>query len=121
MIYVIVAVLALITGGVVCGIGFTSAISAQNYQHRKKPPKKRRFEYSKLILTLVLSTYFVGVGLGVWVVIQDFSQLYAVLTFIGAPTAAALGFYTWKAKAENMIKLKKAHPGEDVDLNNIQT
>ena len=32
---------------------------------------------------------------------------YALLmTIIGAPTTAALGFYCWKAKAENVKKLE---------------
>ena len=39
-------------------------------------------------------------------------------------TATAIGFYSWKAKAENVVKIKQAHPeeteGMPVDLNNIQ-
>ena len=32
----------------------------------------------------------------------DPSQLYALLTFVGAPVAVAIGFYYEKAKKENM-------------------
>ena len=44
--------------------------------------------------------------------------------YVGTPTAGAIGFYSWKAKAENVVKIKKANPEETegipVDLNNIQ-
>lgn len=72
-----------------------------------------------------LGTYFVGVFIGAKVVLIDFSQLGVWLAFIGTPTVAAIGFYVWKAKAENIIKYKKDNPAETdgipVDLNNIQT
>lgn len=44
--------------------------------------------------------------------------------YVGTPTATVIGFYSWKAKAENVVKIKKANPeeteGTPVDLNNIQ-
>ena len=113
------------------GIAITAAIlaailriKAARRKRRGQPEKtKRRVEFSKLILALVLLTYFIGVGVGVRVIFMDISQLGVVLAFIGTPTAAAIGFYIWKAKAENMIKIKQAHPEETegipVDLNNI--
>ena len=46
------------------------------------------------------------------------------LAYVGTPTATVIGFYSWKAKAENVVKIKKANPAETdgmpVDLNNIQ-
>lgn len=90
-----------------------------------EPKERRKVEFSKLILALVLMTYFVGVGVGVKVALIDMTQLGALLAFIGAPTAAAIGFYAWKAKAENIIKIKKNNPEEaagfSVDLNNSDT
>ena len=84
----------------------------------------RKFEFSKLILSAVLLTYFAGFGLGVWVVLIDLSQLGVFLAYVGTPTATVIGFYSWKAKAENVVKIKKANPSETeglpVDLNNIQ-
>lgn len=39
-------------------------------------------------------------------------------------TATVIGFYSWKAKAENVVKIKKANQeeteGMPVDLNNVQ-
>lgn len=84
----------------------------------------RKFEFSKLVLSAVLLTYFAGFGLGVWVVLLDPSQLGVLLAYAGSPAVTAIGFYAWKAKAENVVKIKKANPSETeglpVDLNNIQ-
>ena len=69
-------------------------------------------------------TYFAGFGLGFWAVLIDLSQLGVFLAYVGTPTATVIGFYSWKAKAENVVKIKQAHPeeteGMPVDLNNIQ-
>ncbi|MCH5188897.1 MAG: hypothetical protein J1F63_10890, partial [Oscillospiraceae bacterium] len=52
---------------------------------------------------LVMACFFVVLGIGVYVVVKiDPSQLYALLTFVGAPVAVAIGFYYEKAKKENM-------------------
>jgi len=86
-------------------------------------PTKRKMEFVKIILLLVLSTYFAGVIVGARIVFLDFSQLDVWLIFIGTPATAAIGFYCWKAKAENIIKIKKENPveteGIPVDVNNI--
>lgn len=83
-----------------------------------------KIEFSKLFLSAVLLTYFAGFGLGVWAVTIDISQLGVFLVYVGTPTTVAIGFYSWKAKAENVVKIKKANPAETegipVDLNNIQ-
>lgn len=50
-------------------------------------------------------------SVGVWVVVtKDFYQLSVLLTFVGGVTAAAVAFYCWKAKAENLLKIKAAYP-----------
>ena len=77
---------------------------------QKPEPKKR--EFSKQVVAAVLLTYFIGVAIGAVVVLQTApDQLYAYLTFIGAPTATTVGFYAWKAKNENMNK----HAGAAAD------
>ena len=52
------------------------------------------------------------------------NQLGVFLAYVGTPAATAIGFYSWKAKAENVVKIKQANPmateGIPVDLNNIQ-
>lgn len=85
---------------------------------------RRKIEFSKLVLSAVLLTYFAGFVVGVRTVIIDPSQLGVFLTYVGAPTATVIGFYSWKAKCENVVKIKQANPAETegmpVDLNNIQ-
>lgn len=119
-------------GGIVAGftVSFLIAYIATRQSNRRRKTKAKtrqthKVEFSKLLVFFVLATYFVGVFIGAKIVFIDFSQLGALLAFIGAPTGIAIGFYTWKAKAENIIKIKKDNPketeGMPVDLNNIQT
>lgn len=120
---------AFITGAIITLWIFAMIIRKNNARRRLQysaaegPAKRRKVEFSKLVLVLVLLTYFIGVFVGVKVTFIDFSQLGVLLAFIGTPTAAAIGFYAWKAKAENIIKIKKDNPEETdgipVDVNNI--
>lgn len=91
---------------------------------RNDNKSRRKFEFSKLVLSAVLFTYFVGFGVAIWAVVIDISQLGVFLAYVGTPTATVIGFYSWKARAENVVKIKQAHPketeGMPVDLNNIQ-
>ncbi|MDR3091450.1 MAG: hypothetical protein LBU36_04525 [Clostridiales bacterium] len=93
----------------------------------RKPAKRKRggpFEFSKLILILVMATYFIAVGVGVRLSLIDFTQYSTLAMLVGAPTATAIGFYAWKARAENIMKLKKENPKETegvaIDPTNIQ-
>jgi len=129
--YIIIGAAGIIAGIILTIIIVNIKIARNNRRIKTtvkiiNPPKKRRrLEFSKFVLTLVLSTYFIGVYVGVKVVFQEFSQLYVLLTFIGTPTAAALGFYTGKARTEKMIKLKASNPeetdGQNIDFDNIDT
>ena len=77
---------------------------------RRQRPKR---EFTKQIVAAVLLTYFLGVAIGAVVVLKTApDQLFAYLTFIGAPTATTVGFYCWKAKNENMNK----HPSAKAEL-----
>ena len=53
----------------------------------------------------------------------DYTQYSTLAMLVGAPTATAIGFYAWKAKAENVIKIKNENPEATkdvpIDLNNI--
>ena len=118
MLYLISAAAGLI-GGIAAVLLFGGRRS-----RRKKEQDRRKIEFSKLVLSAVLLTYFAGFVIGVRVVILDPSQLGVFLAYVGPPAATAIGFYSWKAKAENVVKIKKANPeeteGTPVDLNNIQ-
>lgn len=115
-----------VAAGLIAGLAAGILIDARRRKRRRRNSRgaARKFEFSKLFLFAVLFTYFVGVVVGVWAVLIDISQLGVLLAYIGTPTATAIGFYSWKAKAENVVKIKQAHPeateGMPVDLNNIQ-
>lgn len=126
--YIIIALVALVVGGAAAVFILFLVVNAANKKQRKhnttqtlKSPHK--LEFSKIVLVLVLLTYFVGVFIGVKISLIDVSQLGALLAYIGTPTAAAIGFYCWKAKAENIVKIKKNNPEETkgipIDLNSI--
>ena len=118
MLYLISAAAGLI-GGIAAVLLFGGRRS-----RRKKEQDRRKIEFSKLVLSAVLLTYFAGFVVGVRVVILDPSQLGVFLAYVGTPAATAIGFDSWKAKAENVVKIKQANPtateGMPVDLNNIQ-
>ena len=87
---------------------------------KKKLPKPN---FTKLVLVAVLFTYFVGLYIGIKVTLIDYSQFGVLATYIATPTTTVIALYCWKAKAENIIKIKKGYPEEtkdiSVDLNNI--
>lgn len=74
--------------------------------------KKKKSEYTKRIVAAVMATYFIGLAVGVYVVLRilldypDYAvqALVAMFSYIGVPVATAIGFYCWKAKNENIKK-----------------
>jgi hypothetical protein len=94
----------LIVGAVIAAIGIAAAVRAEAARARKRrktgekeqpEQRKRKIEFSKLILALVLLPYFYGVHIGARAVLIDVSQVVVFLGFIAAPTATAIGFYAW--------------------------
>ena len=101
-------------------------------QHRKeiyklekqqKAPKKKILnrEFAKYMVLFVMLTYFIGIFIGVFVVLEIIHEypdssvqaLIALLSYIGAPVVTAIGFYCWKAKAENVIKFSQQNGIKD--------
>lgn len=74
--------------------------------------KKKPVEFSKLILMVVMLLYLIAAGVGIVLSFIDYTQYSTLAMLVGAPTATAIGFYAWKAKAENIIKIKKENPQE---------
>ena len=91
---------------------------------RKKEQDRRKIEFSKLDLSAGLLAYYAGFFVVARTVMLDAKDLGVFLAYVGTPAATAIGFYSWKAKAENVVKIKQANPtateGMPVDLNNIQ-
>ena len=77
---------------------------------RKQNERKRRghIEFSKIVLSSVMIIYAITVIFSFIVVGANNELLPELLTFIGAPTSVAIGFYAWKAKAENIRKIDKS-------------
>ena len=93
--------------GVICDVEYVAKV-------RKKPKKK--FETSKIIVLAVMLTYFVGLFYAIHAVdkiLMDYPELaiqalIALFGYIGAPISISIGFYSWKAKNENTMKIKCA-------------
>ena len=88
-----------------------------------KKKKDKSLEFSKLILALVIASYFIGLGFGmliIWKILGTGDTTYiatalcGLFSYIAAPVAVAIGFYSYKAKAENIEKIKGS-------MNNIYT
>jgi len=71
---------------------------------------RKKRETSKTVLAIVLTVCFILAGIVIygWLALgrDDASGLVGVIL---APAATCIGFYSWKAKAENQIKLKKIY------------
>jgi len=66
--------------------------------------------YTKMLVAAVMATYFLGFAAGGVLVFFYPEHLGEWLTYIGIPTATAIGFYCWKAKAENVLKMRREAP-----------
>jgi amino acid transporter len=119
MFYSLCAVVGLVIGMIV----IMPLYDAARRKRRKAGgwKRKRKLEFTKLVLFAVLATYFVGVALGVALTLEDPTHLSELFFFLGGPTSVSVGFYCWKARAENAIKLKRENPketeGHTVDVN----
>ena len=110
-------------------IGFLIFYLIYRIAGRKQLPKRESAEkrgkptFTKAVLLAVLFTYFVGLYIGIRVTFIDYSQFGVLATYIATPTTTVIALYCWKAKAENIIKIKQGYPEETkdvpVDLNNI--
>lgn len=76
----------------------------------KKEFNPKRIEFSKLMIALVMSMFFLVTFVGVYIcVFIDCSQYSILTTFVGAASTSAFGFYLWKAKNENVKKIENCN------------
>jgi hypothetical protein len=71
-------------------------------------------------MSAIILLYFIGAILGSGLIIFaavtdamlgkaiNSAMFIAFATYIGGPTATAIGFYAWKSKAENLLKISKS-------------
>ena len=81
---------------------------------------KEKLTFHKVIMVIIMLLYFVGAILGVimvvWSAIADVSNgrpidsamFIAFAAYIGGPVGTAIGFYSWKSKAENLVKIQNS-------------
>ena len=93
-------------------------------QPEKSKPKTT---FSKSIMGLLLFLYFIGFAIATILVLVsaivdikngrpiDSSMFVAYAAYLGGPTATAIGFYAWKSKAENIIKISQSVSEEHVN------
>ena len=93
-----------------CNLPYFRKKRRQRKEELQQYPE-RKLGATKIIIFSILLTYYIAFVVGVWVVVaKDVYQLSTLLTFVGGVTAFAVAFYCWKAKAENMLKIKATHP-----------
>ena len=78
--------------------------------------KPKRFEFSKIMASVTISLLVVVVlySLVMCSVTLDPSFLDKSIELLKPAALATIGFYFWKARGENLIKLKKIY-GKDAD------
>lgn len=76
---------------------------------------KRKPEFSKIMAVIAISMWvFVNLfGMAIVIFTMDASPLTYVIPSVDAVVAIVCGYYFWKARAENQIKLKRIY-GVDV-------
>ena len=101
-----------LAGGIIAGFLIAALLLRVQLRQRRRNRKQeqRKTEFSKIVLLLVMATYFVGLIVGIRIVLLDTGQLSALLLYIGGPTTTAIAFYAWKAKAENLLNFNPRSP-----------
>jgi hypothetical protein len=84
-----------------------------------EPKLTKSSSFTKSIMSIVVFLYFMGSLIGTALVVLaaivdiklgntlDSAMFIAYAAYLGAPTATAIGFYAWKSKAENVLKIGK--------------
>ena len=77
----------------------------------------KKIEFSKLILIVAYFTgmLFTAIAAYVAIVGGDAGSFANIVLAIWGLASTAVGFYYWKAKAENLVKIGKTIPKEVVD------
>ena len=93
--------------------------------------KKEPQSFTKQIMYVVVCLYFLGATIGTILVAVaalvdimhgsplDTAMFVAYAAYLGGPTATAIGFYAWKSKAENILKIansNKVQQEQPVDI-----
>ena len=90
-------------------------VAVGKHEGPQKTEKKRR-EFSKIMAVIAIAMWVFAnlFGMAMVVFTLDTSPLMYVIPSVDAVVASIIGFYLWKARTENQIKLKRIY-GVDVD------
>ncbi len=123
--YLLCGILGIVLGFFVFYLLFRIANKNRLYKKLKADGKKNtpKPNFTTIVLVAVLFTIFIGLYIGIKVTLADNSQFGVLATYIATPTTTVIALYCWKAKAENLVKIKQGYPEETkdipIDLNNI--
>lgn len=103
----------------ICNLPYIQRKLRQRKAEIQKNPDKK-ITTTKVVLFSILFTYYAAFVLAMYVVIfRDVSELPNLLTFVGGATVFAVAFYCWKAKAENLEKIKNRSPEMESSLSDF--
>lgn len=104
---------------IICNLPYLQRKIRQRKTEDQKNPDKK-ITTTKLVLFSILLTYYAAFVVAMYVVIfRDVSELSNLLTFVGGATVFAVAFYCWKAKAENLEKIKNRSPEMESSLSDF--
>lgn len=120
--YILISILCVVVG-LLAGALLMNKNKINKKENSKKPvtkSKKDKIEFSKLILIVTFAIALVIISFTMVIIYlgtvngygADSSNLNTLLGGLFAEVAAGTGFYYWKARRENEIKLRKTY-GED--------
>ena len=69
-------------------------------RHRRRLTTTKRILYG----TLIVCAIYMAVIIAAWVIL-DRTDATGLAAVVAGPAAVIIGFYEWKAKAENLIKM----------------
>lgn len=86
---------------------------------------KHNIEFSKLIMVGVMLTYFIAlifIMIVIWRMLGENNMYIGTVitsfcTFVSAPISVAIGFYSWKAKNENVSKIESSITSQQMSNN----
>ena len=82
---------------------------------------KKKFEFSKIIfvyIAIMFTIVIIFTMILMWVT-KDTSAVAYLIPAVGGLMATTVGFYSWKAKAENVLKIQQSSSSSEVNVNEI--
>lgn len=82
---------------------------------------KKKLEFSKIIfvyIAVMFTIVIIFTMVLMWYT-QDTSAVAYLIPAVGGLMATTVGFYSWKAKAENILKIKQSNSISDIEADEI--